>query len=375
MAHSSSRALAVHFLCTLLLGGCRREAGRDPAAATEHPVPVTVQVVSLEDVPELRRLSADVMPWDVLPLSFKVGGRVMRLLVEEGDRVQAGQLVALLDSKDYKLVRDLAQTQVQALEPHLQRAAKLRGEAALPQAKLDELQSKMDAARIQHQQARAQLSYAALRAPMAGVVLMRRVAVGDLVDPSRPVAVIADLRRVKVVLPVAQRDLHLFRKGMTLELVAAGVPQTFTGTVHHLPYAADPKTRTFPVTVEVRNDELALRAGMIVEARVLVARHRGFFVPLDAVSRDLGGRTRVLVVERDRAAEHAITLGPVFGERVLVSAGLRPDERVIVQGLPAVGDLVLVVQPGTPLSVVGRGSAAGIPERAAPLPARPATVR
>lgn len=339
----SLRRLGLLLAAGAAASGCPPRQSAAPPG--EHRTAVTVQVAALEEVAETRKLSGDVTPWEVLPLSFKVGGRVARLLVEEGDRVRRGQLVALLDAKDYRLVHDLARTQLEGLEPHYKRAERLAREAALPQAKLDELQARVDAARIQHQQARAQLSYAALHSPMDGLVLMRRVAAGDLVDPSRPVVVLADLRRVKVVLPVAQRDLGLFRRGAALELRAPGVTERYRGVVHSIAFAADPKTRTFPVTLSVENSDLSLRAGMVVEAELEVARHRGLLVPLDAVSRDLAGSPRLLVVDAagQRAENRAVTLGPLLGERVLVASGLQAGERVVVRGLVGPGERVVVV--------------------------------
>ncbi len=355
------RWLSFALLLALATGGCRR--GGEHTAVKERPIPVSVLAAEESEVPEHRRFSGDVMPWELLPLSFKVGGRVARLLVEEGQEVHRHQLVALLDSRDYKLQAELARTQVDALQPHLARAEKLHKEAAVPRAKLDELQGKMDAARIQQRQAGALLSYSALATPMAGIVLQRRVAVGDLVDPSRPVAVIADLRRVKVILPVPQRDLALFKLKLKVELAATGVERAPEGEVHQLGFAADPKTRTFPVTLAVENPTLALRAGMIVEARVRVALHRGIPLPLDAVSRDLTGSPRVLVVASgERVESRPVKLGPVLGEKVLVLGGLRAGERVVVRGLVQPGDLVTVVpDPGE-----GQATPRAAAERPAP---------
>jgi RND family efflux transporter MFP subunit len=333
----------VPLVLSCVLAACPRRS--PPVRPEERRVGVTVQVAALEEVPELRRISGDVMPWEILPLSFKVGGRLARLFVEEGDRVRRGQLVALLDSKDYKLVNDLAKTQIEGLEPHLKRAEALARDLALPKAKLDELQSKMDAAKIQHQQARAQLSYAALQSPMEGLVLQKRVAPGDLVDPTRPVVVLGDLKRVKVILPVPQRDLGLFRRGASLELSAPGVSRKLSGQVHSIGYAADPKTRTFPCTLSVDNSDLVLRAGMVVEAALEVARHRGILVPLDAVSRDLAGNPRLLVLDRsERTESRSVKLGPLLGERILVAGGVQAGERIVVQGMVGPGELVVVTK-------------------------------
>jgi multidrug efflux system membrane fusion protein len=355
------RALPLLLALLALAGGCRR--GERTAPARERPIPVSVLVAEEAELPEHRRFSGDVMPWEMLPLSFKVGGRVARLLVEEGQEVRAGQLVALLDSRDYKLQAELARTQVDALQPHLARAEKLHKEAAVPRAKLDELQGKMEAARIQQRQAGALLSYSALATPMAGLVLQRRVAVGDLVDPSRPVAVIADLKRVKIVIPVPQRDLQLFQRKARVELAAPGIAHPPSAVVHQVGYAADPKTRTFPVTLSAENPSLSLRAGMVVEARVEVARHRGIPLPLDAVSRDLSGSPRVLVAAGSplRVESRPVTLGPVLGEQVLIVGGLRPRDRVVTRGLVQPGDPVEVSAPAPASTGAPRAERAGMP--------------
>lgn len=321
-------------------GGARQDARR-PASAVE------VLEVAVERVAERRQLFGDVDAWRMIPLSFKVGGRIARLTVEEGDRVERGQLVALLDARDYRLQRDLARAQVEALQPHLERTRQLVRERALPRAKLDEIEGKMNAARIQRSQARAQLSYARLRAPLGAIVLQKRVSVGDLVGPTRPVVVLADLRRVKVILPVAQRDLRHFSRGMAIELTARGLPGTFRGEVHSVGYAADKTTRTFPVTVKVPNPAPhALRVGMIVEARVTVTTHEGIFVPLDLVSRDEHGAPRVLLARKGRAVERAVELGPLVGQRVRVVKGLAPGDAVIQRGLVNPGDRVAIGKAG-----------------------------
>jgi RND family efflux transporter MFP subunit len=166
--------------------------------------------------------------------------------------------------------------------------------------------------------------------------------VGDLVDPSRPVAVVAVLSKVKVVLPVTQRDLRMFHEGDEISVSAAGLDEIFAGVVHSIGYTADERTRTFPVVLEVPNPELELRAGMVVEARVRVGSAGGVFVPLDAVSRDAGGQPVVQLVDPEGLVvrPRRVRLGRLIGERALVEEGLSPGERFVVRGL---------VQPGSPV--------------------------
>ncbi|MFW5739793.1 MAG: efflux RND transporter periplasmic adaptor subunit [Myxococcota bacterium] len=186
-----------------------------------------------------RRLSGDVQPWEVLPLSFKVGGRVARILVEEGEQVKAGQPVAYLDARDYVLARDLARAQIDAIQPHLDRAERLHAADALPNA-IDEVAGKMKVAEVQREQANSQLAYAALHAPIEGVVVRRTASPGQMAGPTAPVVVIAALDPVKVSLPVAQRDLPLFQTGDTVALSAVGHAQPIEGTVHSIGGRRDP---------------------------------------------------------------------------------------------------------------------------------------
>ena len=316
-------------------------AGAKPEVA---PIPVEVETAAVAELGERLRISGDVMPWQVQPLSFKVAGKIARLYVEEGDLVGRGQLVAVLDTIDYRLVRDLAEVQVAGLKPNLDRAERLLQQEAVSAAQMDELKSRVKAAEIQRAQAAAQLSYSWLRAPTDGVVIKRLMSEGDLTDPAHPVAAIADLKRAKVILPVTQRDLPLFRVGDVIEIEEPGAKRRLPGKIFSIGYVADEKTRTFPVALEVSNPDLALRAGMIVEASVRAETHRGIFVPLDAVHRDVEGRPIAFVAAGSppRALERRVQLGVVVRDRVHVAAGLEPGDAVIVRGM---------VQDGEPVAV------------------------
>jgi RND family efflux transporter MFP subunit len=345
-----AHALAAAVLAALpLAAGCEEGAGAGAPKPAADPIPVEVERAAISSIDERLKLSGDVMPWQVQPLSFKVGGRIARLYVEEGDLVEKNQLVAVLDTVDYRLVRDLAETQVAGLRPNVDRAEKLLLKDAVSTAQMDELRSRLKAAEIQRAQASTQLSYSWLRAPAAGVVIKRLMSEGDLTDPAHPVAAIAELKRAKVILPVTQGDLPFFRIGETVAIREPGAKRHFDGRIFSVGYAADEKTRTFPVTLEVDNQDLLLRVGMIVEAEIVATTHRGIFVPLDALHRDLDGHPGLFVAvgEPPRALEKQVDLGVIVGERVRIAAGLDVGDAVIVRGMVQGGEPVAVAEaPG-----------------------------
>lgn len=336
----------------LVLATLHRCGGPEKNETPPAEIPVQVLDVQTQEVVELRRLTGDVMPWEILPLSFKVGGRVDEIRVDEGDHVQEGDVLGLLDSRDYKLVAKLARVQVDALAPNLERAEDLAEKKALSQVEYDEIKSKLDAAKVQKSQAGAQLSYTRLVTPMDGVVLQKKVTEGDMVGPERPALIIAQMHRVKVVLPVAQRDLPLFEVGMNVPIRAEGVDTTFTGTVHTIGLAAESQTRTFPVTIEVENPDLELRAGMVVEATVELATHRGLFVPLDTITRDAHQKPMVLTVDPSTMTvrERPVQIGVIVGEKVEIIEGLEPSDLVVIRGLVNPGEKVLITDPRDPSS-------------------------
>ncbi|MFO8070807.1 MAG: efflux RND transporter periplasmic adaptor subunit [Polyangia bacterium] len=312
---------------------------------SEQRIAVQVMKARVETVEGTRRIAGDVAPSEVLPLSFKVGGRVVELFVDEGDEVEKGDRVALLDPRDYRLQRELASARVKGLEPQLERAEKLAESGAVTPAELDELRSRMEAAEIQRSQAATQLSYSRLEAPIPGVVLERRVAPGDMVGPSRPVVVLADLDRVEIELPVSQRDLSLFSEGQRVEFGTVGLERRMSGEVRSVGLAANETTRTFPVKLLADNPQRLLRAGMIVEAEVPLPGREGVFLPLDLVRRDELGRTRVLVAVAggERAEAREVRLGDLLGGRVRVLDGIHPGDRVIVRGMAGDGDSIEIV--------------------------------
>ena len=336
------RYLITLLTLTTFLSGCN--AARPAATAKKTAVAVELIEVHPETLDETLRLTGDVMPWEKLGLSFKVGGRLQKILVDEGDSIHSGQLIAEIDPTDYALTRKLAQSQVDALKPHLERARKLRKADVVPESNLEELESRYSAASLQLSQAKAQLSYAKLYAPMDGVVLKRMAAQGDMVGTSRPVIALVDLSRVKVILPLAQRHISRIRKGQTVTLTAPGIEGSREGRIHTIGLAADPKTRTIPITVEIDNADGALRAGMLATVEIKLGQSEGLFLPFDVITRDLRGKPKVLVYQQDTQtlASQEIVIGELRGDRIHILSGLKEGDRILYRGIAFNGDWVQV---------------------------------
>jgi cobalt-zinc-cadmium efflux system membrane fusion protein len=175
-----------------------------------------------------------------------------------------------------------------------------------------------------------------VRAPAAGVVIARSVNPGQVIGPGQEMFVVTDLTTVWVVGDLYERDLSLVRVGTLATISVPATPQTrLRGQVSYIDPRVDPATRTAKVRVEVPNPNQALRLGMFVSLEFQAGSdQRRLMVPRAAVQA-VGDRSVVYVLADEgegRFIERPVKLGPPVGEFFPVLDGLRPGERVVIEG-------------------------------------------
>jgi len=281
-----------------------------------------------------RRLTGYTFPFEAHGPGFLVAGRVTSLLVDAGDRVRKGQLLATLAPEDYALQKRLAEIQVETLAPNVERVDRLVQERALPQATRDEVQGRFRAALTQKEQAERLVGHTRLLSPIDGVVLERRTAVGQVIGAGMPAVVLLDLSRVKVNLAVTQSELSLFEVGTEVTVDFPGVAEGRPGRVQTVALLPDSKTRTWEVEVVVDNGDGLLRPGLLARVSRQQREVSGIFIPMDTVRHDLDRQPLVLVLDPGtrKVLARPVTLGDLFGTRVQVLSGLAEGDLLIVEG-------------------------------------------
>jgi RND family efflux transporter MFP subunit len=332
--------------------------------------------------------------------AFQVGGRVARVLAEEGQFVKQGQTLAQLDCADYRNSYDTAVGEAAAAEANSLQAKNGPRAQELEEARVDfehaqdeykrmkylydhqslaandfhkfetaylESQQRYDMARegtrfeekdatsSQAHAADAQLSEAKkhladcqLRAPISGFVGMRHVDVGDTVAPGTPVFSVLDLDPVKVRVGIPEAEIGKVHEGArALVTIPSLDNRQFEGKVEAVGYSADSVSRTFTTKIAIPNPTHVLRAGMISESRVYDSVMVDVLtVPAIAVVRDLRGLPLVYVYDntRQRVFARSVEVGYLIGDEVEIKSGLRPDDQIVVAGQQNVheGSLVRV---------------------------------
>lgn len=338
-------------LLVLLLIGC---SGGPPPARTRPPPLVAVQPVALEDVPVLVRGPIDIRPIAQADIGAKSVGYLDAVLVDRGDTVKKGQLLALVrpsDLPDQLVAAKSAVAQAEASRA-LAKANLARAEALAPRGLVSqqELQNTMSAAAgAEAQVGASQANLAALgtrlgetrlEAPYDGVVTARRLDPGALVGPtSGPVLTVAKVDTVRAFVSVLERQAAEVALGQPARIrVDALKGEVFTGRVERLAPTFDPVTRTLDAEVHFQNEKRELRPGMYGRAEIEVGLHHSMpVVPVEAlqISEE---HAWGFVLEGDTARRRDVKLGEDLGSRVEVLSGLKQGELLIVRGIDGLSD-------------------------------------
>ena len=298
-------------------------------------------------------------------VSAKVPGRLAYLGVSEGTHVRRGQVIARLESDDYRAAVSAAQARLAQLEVErdqaardLERANKLHDQKLLSDAELENQSSRarsmgaqVDAARAQLELAQANFENTIVLSPFDGTVLRKDAEVGEFVAPSTAgggltrsaIATMADLRTLEVEVDVNEAYIAQIRNGQAARITLDAYTDTsFAGRVRQVVPTADRQKATVQVKVSILDRDPRILPEM--GAKVVFVRSEGAANPAAAAPRRVlvpgatvvqgEGGPRVWVVDGVRVTAKAVEVGPARGDQVEIRGGLAGGERLVV-GAPA----------------------------------------
>lgn len=333
------RLLALGAMLMVFSGACGGATEQEDSGAAERIVKVETLELQPQPVTDLTSLPADLFPARRAELAAEVNGSVEELRVKEGDRVDAGQKLAAIDTRSLRQQVAEAEALNRRAEARHQRATRLFEKQSITQQQLLDAVTDRDVAQARLEGARLQLEKSWIRAPWKGQVSLRRIEVGDYVTPGQPVFELIDTSRLKIRAPAPAADVPFLEEGAeaTLRLENSSHPPA-TARIVRLAAELDANSRTLEVEAEISNPEGRLKPGMY--GRLEVVRRtlpEALLVPLDALL-DLGGKSAIFTVRDGRARRVEIESGPVIGQSVVVERGLRPGDHIVIAGQAQLGD-------------------------------------
>lgn len=358
MKHKHFGKIACLSLTLMIAGlaGCSNEQ-RIEAAAPETLSNVPVVTIQKVMVPDWLEAVGTVRAAQTSQLASQLMGNIVAVKAREGERVQAGQVLALIDDSQPRAVAAqataaelAAQKELSATESEYALAAvtskryqqlfekqtvspqefdqvKARYQSA--EARRDMAQAALAQAGAALTQARTLLGYAQIRAPFAGVITERRVDSGTLASPGMPIFTLEDTRSYRLEVTVDESDLHLIHMGQSAPAAIDALGSTeITGKVVQIVPAADPGSRSFLVKIELPKDA-HLRSGLFGRAQFPRGQRSALLVPRAAVV-ERGQVQGVYVLDSEQIAGlHYVTLGRTAGQHVEVLSGLEGGEKII----------------------------------------------
>jgi HlyD family secretion protein len=355
--------------------GASAAAPATPAPVVSPVVDVAVVQVAPGTIESALEISGTLAARTRVGLKPKLPGRLESVLVDIGDRVSAGQVVATIDRGEIDAqldaviaAVDVARAAIESAEASLanaviehDRAKVLFESGALPRQRLDAAQTAHRSAVAQRDLARANLAQAeatvrrtreiqrdaSLRAPVAGFVVERNYDAGAI-PGDLPVVVVADIRQLKLEAGVSELEAGRLKTGLPAAVSVQAKPgERFAGQLAAIAPEVDERNRHFRIEVRVANPDGALLAGMYATARlVLATADDALTVPREAVTLREGKRV-VLKVDSDKVTAVPVVEGLADGRRVQIVSGLVAGDQVIADArrqLPADARVKAVLQ-------------------------------
>lgn len=263
-----------------------------------------------------------------------VDGRVVELLVREGQRVDAGTPLLKIDDAELTAQVERARADRDLARQALERTRTLLADRAAAAADLERAEAQHRVAQSSLDLLELRLSRTVVRAPFSGVVGQRRVSVGDYVTSQRELLMLQSVAPVRAVFQVPERYAAALATGQAVSFrVAALASRTFTGRVDFVDPAVTLPARTITVKALAANPDGALQPGMFAEVRLATdVRADAIIVPEEAIAPAASGAF-VWVVADGKVTRRAVELGVRTPGFVEVRRGLDAAEQVVVGGL------------------------------------------
>lgn len=374
------RAIASSLLLVVAVSGCNR---RSTADAATQPISAAVSVVQHGNISHVLSLAGQFQPYQVIDVHAKVSGYVHHIYVDIGDRVHAGQTLAVLEVPELNAqyrgsqsAQERSREQINIAQHEISRAQAshvalqadydrlLKASKAQPgliaEQELDDARAKADASQAQVDAARSTLSaarqqsdvakadterygaleaYTTITAPLSGVVIWRYADTGALIQAgtssdsqSLPLIKLSQSDLLRLRLPVPEDAVGYIHEGDAVQIRVDALHRSLSGKIVRFTRNVSLDTRTMETEIDVSNKDLSITPGMYANTYVRLAhKENTLTVPLLAIQRDDSGRTTVLVVDsQNQVHQRAVTLGIQGSLLAEVKSGLEQGDRVVL---------------------------------------------
>jgi RND family efflux transporter MFP subunit len=337
-------SLLLPLLLTGLLFACgKKEKTADSSAKPALGTPVKVAEVGREEISAPIQLAGIVSASNEARPAFKTGGVIARILVEEGQFVKKGQLLATLNLTEINAQVQQAQEGVAKSKRDLQRAQNLYADSVATLEQVQNATTGLSIAEQSLQMARFNQSYSEIRSPISGKVVKKIMNEGEVVGPGSPVFYILSAADADWVIKggLADRDWARLTLGDRCEVSLDAYPgKTFTAKVSQLADVGNPQSGTFDAEFDFVGNTPRLAVGLVAMLKAYPKKQGPqAVIPVEAIVESNGSSAVVFALNEDLTVRRLeVTVGPLFADKIVILAGLDGVQKVVTAGAPYLED-------------------------------------
>ena len=319
-------------LAVLLVSSC----GQKKEQQTKAPTRVKTLVVSPGLVDNAQTYVGIVEEREATAVSFTGMGVVKRMLVNEGQTVSRGQLIAEMDDTQARNLLVGAEASMAQANDALERFKMLHDNGSLPEMQWVEIQSKVAQAKSQLEVAKKNLADCRLTAPVGGIIGKKLVGTGETALPSQAVVNILDISTVKIKVSVPEAEIGGITANTPTSIKVEAIDGSYQGGRIEKGVEADALTHTYDIRINVANSGRKLLPGMVASVRFVSEGSQAIgskMIPVTAVQKNAEGSLFVWTVDQKKSAHRTpVAIGQTEGNYVLVSDGLNMGDRIVTEG-------------------------------------------
>ncbi|AUD02755.1 efflux RND transporter periplasmic adaptor subunit [Spirosoma pollinicola] len=314
---------------------------------TETPPAIPVVVSRIQNAQEGGQLvlSGSTEAETTVNLGFMVGGKLNRVVIQEGQTIRAGQLIASIEPTDYQLGVTIANANVARVQDEYNRLTILKERGSLTPSDYEKAVTGLEEVKARQQLAAKNLRETKLYSPISGIVARKGANAGEIIPQGQPLFQIADIQPIKVRVSVPESEVGQLRLGQSAQITIPAMNKSYTGQISLIGAVADPASRAYSVKIDLPNPTLQIRPGMIADARLVATNtKKALVLPGNVVLRDDDGSTYVFVadVQKKQAFKRKVTVGQVFASDIEITSGLNATDLIVTGGQQKLQDGVSI---------------------------------
>jgi RND family efflux transporter MFP subunit len=315
------------------------DPGEQKGSSGADLIPVEVTTVKRGLISDFILLSTNLETEKMASVYSRVQGLVDKISAEEGDNVKKGQLLMTLEADEYVLAEEKARLNYLNQKSDFERLEAMFEQNLLSKEEFEKARFTLQGLEVDWKQAKLNLSYTRITAPISGVIGNRLIKPGDRIQPSDKLFTVINTNEMIAVVYAPEKELGNIRKNQTAYITSDHLAdEQYEGWIKRVSPVVDPQSGTFKITVGVKNKNNVLRAGMFVNTHIITATHENaVLIPKTAIVYE-NEQLSVFVVEDSIANKVILNVGFQDYEKVESLEGIEEGDRIIVVGQAGLKD-------------------------------------